>query len=509
MATETASNYLTTSAAASTYLTQANAASTYYPLTGNPSGFLVSGDLSGYLLSSTAASTYQPIGSYAVTNSGNTFTASQIISVTDNSNAALRITQLGTGEAFRVEDSANPDSTPFVITAAGNVGIGTATPATGLSVAASYDTTFAGTNNFTPGIAGRTAVNVTCGSTITAPGINVTYGGSNNAVIITNGGTGASLRVNDETSDTTPFIVDAGGNVGVKTASPSTDFEVNGNAKFTTGNITSAPAAGDSSSLIPTTAWVQSEVPSASTTTAGKVELAIASEAEAKSSSTLAATPASLLSFVNAPQWAIPDISGSTAVVATGTTTVGSAGVRLVLTASGSASGQYAARYFGSSSNATVPHFLMRGEQVPSLDKRILLAARVRLNTVANAVQRFTFGKLSSGAVGDLGAKGFGFKVDGTGALLLQVHDGTTLTNVTSSFTPTSQSAFDVIIENVGNGTVNLIVNDSQVATSSAGGTGDYTVSTIPTVWIETELTGSIATNSQFMINNIYLGTVS
>lgn len=48
-----------------------------------------------------------------------------VIEVTDNTNAALRVTQLGTGLALRIEDSANPDSTPFVVDASGNVGIGT------------------------------------------------------------------------------------------------------------------------------------------------------------------------------------------------------------------------------------------------------------------------------------------------------------------------------------------------------------------------------------------------
>jgi hypothetical protein len=60
----------------------------------------------------------------AVTNAANTFSANQIVSVTDNSNAALRITQLGTGNALLVEDSANPDSSPFVIDANGVVSIG-------------------------------------------------------------------------------------------------------------------------------------------------------------------------------------------------------------------------------------------------------------------------------------------------------------------------------------------------------------------------------------------------
>jgi hypothetical protein len=40
------------------------------------------------------------------------------------SNTLVRITQTGTGNAFVVEDSANPDATPFVIDAGGNVGIG-------------------------------------------------------------------------------------------------------------------------------------------------------------------------------------------------------------------------------------------------------------------------------------------------------------------------------------------------------------------------------------------------
>jgi hypothetical protein len=54
-----------------------------------------------------------------------------VISVTDNTNAALRITQLGTGNAILVEDAANPDSTPFVINAAGQVSTGfTSNPAT-------------------------------------------------------------------------------------------------------------------------------------------------------------------------------------------------------------------------------------------------------------------------------------------------------------------------------------------------------------------------------------------
>jgi len=40
----------------------------------------------------------------------------------------VRITQLGSGNALVVEDSANPDATPFVVNASGSVGIGTNNP---------------------------------------------------------------------------------------------------------------------------------------------------------------------------------------------------------------------------------------------------------------------------------------------------------------------------------------------------------------------------------------------
>lgn len=52
----------------------------------------------------------------------------------NSSSTALRITQVGSGNALVVEDSANPDSTPFTITATGSVGIGTGSPAVSLAV---------------------------------------------------------------------------------------------------------------------------------------------------------------------------------------------------------------------------------------------------------------------------------------------------------------------------------------------------------------------------------------
>ena len=52
----------------------------------------------------------------------------------DNSNVSLTITQVGSGDAFKVQDSTDPDSTPFIVKGNGDVGIGTPSPAAKLDV---------------------------------------------------------------------------------------------------------------------------------------------------------------------------------------------------------------------------------------------------------------------------------------------------------------------------------------------------------------------------------------
>ena len=85
-------------------------------------------------------------------------------------------------------------------------------------------------------------------------------------------------------------------------------------------------------------------------------------------------------------------------------------------------------------------------------------------------IARVTFGKAEANGVGDLAVRGIGWKYT-TGAsqfVQLMVHNGTTLTTVNSSFTPTSVAfSWDIISE--GNGNVTLYINGSSVATTSAG----------------------------------------
>ena len=57
-----------------------------------------------------------------------------IIASASTTTDLVRITQTGTGNALVVEDSTNPDATPFIVHTTGNVGVGTASPAENFTV---------------------------------------------------------------------------------------------------------------------------------------------------------------------------------------------------------------------------------------------------------------------------------------------------------------------------------------------------------------------------------------
>jgi hypothetical protein len=133
----------------------------------------------------------------------NTFTTNQIISVTDNTNAALRVTQLGTGNALVVEDSTNPDSTPFVVDASGLVGIGTTSPTSNLEISASTNT--------------GVRLTTTADST---PVLDFRTNGTDRLRISSSSATGATFNVRSNqdmqlhTNNTERMRIDSSGNIG-------------------------------------------------------------------------------------------------------------------------------------------------------------------------------------------------------------------------------------------------------------------------------------------------------
>ena len=126
-----------------------------------------------------------------------------------------------------------------------------------------------------------------------------------------------------------------------------------------------------------------------------------------------------------------------------------------------------------------------------------------QLGTDSNTVNRVCFGKTSGTTTGDLANRGIAIKQVANGALILQVHNGTTLTSVTSSLTPVTTSSYDILITSDGAGNVTMYSNDSQIATTSAGpstqGANNQTLFTI-----ESENLAAVTGNS----NQQYLAEI-
>jgi hypothetical protein len=134
--------------------------------------------------------------------------------VANTTTDAVRITQTGTGNAFVVEDSANPDNSSFTITAAGKVGIGVAPFGVPVTLAV-YGTDAmlvpAGLTSERPGLPapGYFRFNATTSS---FEGYNGTAWGSIGGGA-TGGGTDAIFYNNGQTV-TTDYTIPAGQNAG-------------------------------------------------------------------------------------------------------------------------------------------------------------------------------------------------------------------------------------------------------------------------------------------------------
>jgi hypothetical protein len=101
------------------------------PLTTGVTGVLPTANGGTNLSSFTANGVvYASSTSALTTGSAFTFDGNGAVISVNSTSDGLRITQTGTGNALVVEDSTNPDSTPFVVDADGKVIIGTTVPAT-------------------------------------------------------------------------------------------------------------------------------------------------------------------------------------------------------------------------------------------------------------------------------------------------------------------------------------------------------------------------------------------
>ncbi|HSG20411.1 MAG TPA: hypothetical protein VLA31_06540, partial [Burkholderiaceae bacterium] len=292
---------------------------------------------------------------------------------------------------------------------------------------------------------------------------------------LTNQGSGAAFRVNDEASDTTPFIVDAGGNVGVKTTSPSTDFEVAGNAKATTLSI------GSSAAL---------------------TGVATNAETLTGTSTATVVTPAGDNFTTWLESYDQQDVSAFVwnAGVTGGMTVLQTVNYKNLnhgaITAAGTA--QIVCLNFNQAGRTQTQGIDWTKKVVFSF-----LLSRSQANPSAGCVFRGFLGKTQAGiAVGDLIAPGIGIKIEGAGVVQLMAHNGTSLVTNNTSYTPNGGECFAVKLVSYGNGTVECFVNGTSVGTNTnapnaAAGTYRYNGG------FECQQVAAVTTTTQWTVSNI------
>ena len=139
-------------------------------------------------------------------------------------NGPVLISQANAYDAFRVDDAAG-DTTPFIIDASGNVGIGTAGPGSALHLQ-SGSVSYMTVSDATPTVAGYFGL-----------AAQIFTGGAANRAAI-QGVSGIEMGAGNNRH----FVLDSNGNVGIGTTGPNTTASISGTLGI--GNDIAAPTVG-------------------------------------------------------------------------------------------------------------------------------------------------------------------------------------------------------------------------------------------------------------------------
>jgi hypothetical protein len=256
-----------------------------------------------------------------------------------------------------------------------------------------------------------------------------------------------------------------------------------GTPSLPTGTTGVTQTTGTSNTTLATTAFVQQEVPAASTTAAGKVELATNAEVITSTATNLAIVPASLPFAITDPRLRSMAHISFTRTQGSGSVSAGNVGIGIREMFLGSLATGLAGFSYGWTLSVSVNMSAADWTRV-NFSKKIWMSGTAMCGATlggtdyigdANTRNRVSLGGYSTDIVsGDMTVKGIGWKkVGGTSPFFtLTVHNGTTLTDVATSVTQTAGKVINWVIYSDGTGNVTLYIDGVQAATTSAGPTG-------------------------------------
>ena len=460
----------------SAYSTTAAANGLYYPLSGNPSSFLTASALTPYLTSATAASTYAALAGATFTN---------VVGFNGNpGNVSAKSTGYFKAytSGFENTDYSLQYESGFQVVVGGTTvariaASGILAPSAGITFSDATTQTSAGITAATAASTYQTLSGMSSYlTTATAASTYQTLSGRSSYLTSATAAStyqtlsGMSSYLTSATAASTYFTIASAANKA-DLASPT----FSGTPSLPTGTIAVTQSPGNNTTAVATTAFVTAATPAASTTVVGLVELATSEEAILGASTTLAPTAFAGKAAIMSSDWSPIYRNGFTATVSgTGAnSTLGFTNTQYQMPTTGAVAGHSYGRTFGTSQIDQLTNLWGDDANIyVNFAKRIWISGRSLLNFPNEAVYvaRVSFGKAEATGVGDLAARGIGWKyiAGASNFVQLMVHNGTTLTTVNSSFHPTT-SPFSWDIVSDGSGNVTLYINGSSVATTASG----------------------------------------
>jgi hypothetical protein len=495
-------------------ISAATADASYYPLTGNPSSFLVAADIAGKANSDNAALT----GNVTIT--------------TNSTSPALFITQTGTGNILTLHDQSS-DTTFVAIDQNGKVNtiastttnagfnVPHATAAPSAPVNGDIWTTTSGlfmrqngTTQQYVDLAGSQTINgvktfsaasLTFGNATTAGTINVGTGaiasGTKTVNIGSAGTTGSTTNINIGTNSggTSTTTVNA---LLVTRASATTGAGL----RIMPGTAPSSPVNGD---VWTDTAGIYARINGA-TVTMSAPSAATVAEAKLGNDTAKFINCNVLQKVVNSPSYyKFPRGIMSTSTSGTGAAvTAGALVSNLVGTTTGAGGALH--RYYGFSgvdivngtgyTVNTTTYGINFGKQM-----RVTGSTRVAIGT--NSIVRVSFGKNANQGVGDPNQRAIGWRYNqATGFIEIVAHNGTSLVTLTTASNPVASGWFEWELYSNGAGSVQMFVNDVSIGTLTGGPT-TFDYGSAPTYVEEVECTAtpSAQPNALFRNGGVFL----